>query len=164
MLVVNYLQLEMMGQLSNFMTSIFFASFIAFFITFIFSLTTASSVMFRGKELLFLLPLPIDPLELYASRILRHYKQNIYLYLLFYLPGLGVFYYFNGFSLALLLLGVVGSFIPIFLSATISQLIFFSTKKTRRRMRGEVFATFFSSLSSWGFRELPTVLLQGRSI
>ncbi len=163
MLVINYLQLEVMGQLSNFKgASIFFASFVAFFITFIFSLTTASSVIFRGKELLFLLPLPIDPLELYTSRVLRHYKQNIYLYLLFYLPGLGVLYYFNGFSLAPLLVGVVGSILPILLSATIAQLILLSTKRSKRRMRGEIFATFFLLIVLLGIQGIANRFTTGK--
>lgn len=143
-LVINYLQLEVMGQMGNFRgASIFFASFLAFLIPFVFSLLGAGGTIFRGKELLFLMPLPIEPTELYASRVLRHYKNNIYLYLLFYLPGLGVHYYFNGFSLAPLLLGAVGSLLPIALSATISQLIFLSLKGSIRRLRGEIFATFF---------------------
>jgi ABC-2 type transport system permease protein len=143
-MVINYLQLEVMGQMGNFKgASIFFASFLAFLIPFIFSLLGAGGTIFRGKELLLLMPLPIDPTELYASRVLRHYKHNIYFYLLFFLPGLGVHYYFNGFSLAPLLLGAVGSLLPIVLSATISQLIFLSLKRGKRRLRGEIFATFF---------------------
>lgn len=87
-MVINYLQLEVMGQMGNFKgASIFFASFLAFLIPFIFSLLGAGGTIFRGKELLLLMPLPIDPTELYASRVLRHYKHNIYFYLLLLPPG-----------------------------------------------------------------------------
>ncbi len=155
MLVANYFQVELIGAVAGIKgLSLFFASLVACFLTLIFSLLGGATTIYRGREMALLMSLPIAPVELYTSRLLRHYLVNIPLYLLLYLPGLGVYYFLNSFSLASLFILLMGSFPVLILSATLSQVLYLAISSKRRTRRKEFLATFLlvgALLVSQGF-------------
>ena len=137
MLGVNYYQMEILGSIIGIHGfSWFVGALTAALITFIFGMFSGGSVLYHGKDLPLLLVLPITQRELMISRLILHYKANVILHTILFLPSVVVTVLVHGFSVSIIVAAlvqiIVAPFLPLSLSLVVLHLFVRGKKHTRK--------------------------------
>lgn len=114
----------------------------AVLLTFLYGFYLAGTVLYRGNDLRFLIPLPITTRELFFSRVIIHYLQTIPIYLLFTLSIFISHALVHSVSLHFIVAAVitllVGPVFPLALALILARLLSVGTPSGRRYRVGEI--------------------------
>lgn len=118
---LNYLQMETIGKLVGIEgLSWFVGSLAAGTVTFLFGLFSSSSVLYHGKDLPLVMTMPVKESQVFASRLLLHYRIHITLHTYLFFPAQAVFLWQNGITgygiVSLLFQALLLPFVPVSLS------------------------------------------------
>ncbi len=133
MIGVNYYSFQQMGLLIGLPDlGLFLAEILGAVIVFLFSCMTASSTLYRGKDLALLMTVPIRQSELLASRLILLYVAMFPIYFFMVLPGIVIVWSVTGWSVPLVFGGLLtlllGPVAPVLLGSVFGMLIMKMTK------------------------------------
>ncbi len=145
MIGINYYSFQQMGMMIGLPDlGAFLAEILGAVLVFLFSCMTASSTLYRGKDLALLMTVPIRQSELLSSRLVLLYAALFPLYFFVTVPGIVIVWDVTGWSVPLVLGGLftllLGPVAPLLLGAVFGMAIMKLSKGRNNKVLIELVA------------------------